>query len=107
LTTSATHGLSAGACAKKAWNFFLGGREWRKYYENKVRNKDIIPVIIEDSYIPVCLDECETIDARSDETVCLLVHVQKKHGISFWEEAMDMHHVSTLKTAPTICPVCK
>jgi hypothetical protein len=42
-------------------------QEWRKYYENKVRNKDIIPVIIEDSYIPVSLDECETIDARSDE----------------------------------------
>ncbi|VDI47940.1 Hypothetical predicted protein [Mytilus galloprovincialis] len=42
-------------------------QEWRLYYENKVRSKDIIPVIVEDSYIPPALDECEAIDARSDE----------------------------------------
>lgn len=41
--------------------------EWQKYYENKLRNKDIIPVITEDCYIPTALDECEKIDARSDE----------------------------------------
>lgn len=41
--------------------------EWKKYYENKLANKDIIPVIIEDTFVPASLNDCETIDARSDE----------------------------------------
>lgn len=41
--------------------------EWKKYYESRIANKDIIPVIIEDTFIPPSLDGCDSIDARSDE----------------------------------------
>jgi hypothetical protein len=65
-----------------------------------------IVLVLSSAYIKGDWEKME-MEITSRGTVCLLVHVQKKHGISFWEEAMDMHHVSTLKTAPTICPVCK
>ena len=67
--------------------------EWKKYYEGRLRNKHIVPVIVSECNLPIALDDVICIDARSlsGNWMAVLSQAIKQQG-----KRCEIAHVSSL-----------